>query len=408
MTLLYNLKLYYISAVSLLCIFLFSISLCTQAQTGPGGVGTNTGTAPLQLWLRADTITPVPANGTATNFTDASGNGRNATNSNGGAVGVRAVYQSNIVNTFPVVRFNGLNTTAGSQYDDAYTYNARTVFVVYRVSSTTQLNSDLAQVWGDYNPSQTQVSLDPRAGNLRGFSFDGAGATRARYAINAANVTGLAGNANTQQWAYDQFQVVMTEFENTQPMTNQRISTLASTFTTDHRFGGDLAEIIVYERTLNPAERIVVENYLSAKYNITLSQNDFYSHDAATAQPYFHQVVGVGKVTGTNVHLASASSLLEINAVSTISNNSYLFMGHNNGSLAAYTATNSAIGYERIPRAWRLDRTGTIGTVTFRVDISQLPLGTACQLAILTDGDGDFTSGATVTPLTQVGTSSIY
>ncbi|WP_291721656.1 T9SS type A sorting domain-containing protein [Bernardetia sp.] len=393
----------------LFTLLLAFLSFSAYSQTGPGGVGTNTGTAPLQLWLRANAITPAPADGTATNFTDASGHGRTAANSNGVGDGVRGLYQSSIANTFPVVRFNGLNTTAGSQYDDAYSYNARTVFAVYRTSSTTQVNTDLGQIWGDYNPSQVQIALDARTGgNNRGFSFDGAGAARARYGINAANFTGFAANTNTQQWTYNQFEVLSVEFENTQAMTNQRISTLASNFTIDHRFGGDIAEIIVYDRVLNPAERIVVENYLSAKYNVTLTQNDFYSHDAATAQPYFHNVIGVGKTTGTNVHLTSASSLLEINAVSTISNNSYLFAGHNNASSASYTTTNSVTGYERIPRTWRLDRTGTIGTVNFRVDVSQLPGGVGCQLAIFTDGDGDFTTGATVTNLTQVGTSSIY
>ncbi|WP_338815326.1 T9SS type A sorting domain-containing protein [Bernardetia sp. Wsw4-3y2] len=403
-------SLYRFKQTYLLSLFGIFLSFSLYAQTGPGGVGTNTGAAPLQLWQRADAIIPVPADGTATNFIDASGHARHSTNSNGGGNGVRALYQSNVANTFPIVRFNGLNTTAGSQYDDAYSYAARTVFVVYRASSTTQDNGDLAQVWGDYNPSQTQIALDARAGtNLRGFSFDGAGGTQARYAINGANFTGFAANSNTQQWTYNQFQVLSVEFQNTQAMTNQRISTLASNFTTDHRFGGDLAEVIVYDRVLNPAERIVVQNYLSSKYQgAALTQNDFYSHDATTAQPFFHNVVGVGKEIGTNVHLASKSSFVEINAVNTINPNSYLFMGHDNGAIGSYTATNSPAGYERVARTWRADVTGTIGTVTFRIDASQLPGGTACQLNILTDGDNNFSSGATITPLTQVGTSSIY
>ncbi|PIY11455.1 MAG: hypothetical protein COZ18_04000 [Flexibacter sp. CG_4_10_14_3_um_filter_32_15] len=391
---------------------LFSIFLCftSQAQTGPGGVGTNTAGAFLQLWQRADAILPIPADGTATDFLDVSGHNRHSTNANGAADGVRALYQANIANTFPVVRFNGLNTTAGSQYDDAYSYAARTVFVVCRASSTTQNTGDLAQVWGDYNPSQAQVALDPRGGgNNRGFSFDGAGATQARYSINGTNFTGFVRNSNAQQWTYDQFEVFSVEFQDTQTMTNQRISTLASNFKTDHRFGGDLAEVIVYDRVLNPAELIIVQNYLSAKYQTAaLAQNDFYSHDAVTAQPFFHDVVGVGRETGTNTHLASTSSFIEINAVSTINPNSYLFMGHDNGAIGSYTTTNAPAGYERVARTWRADVTGTIGTVTFRIDASQLPGGAACQLNILTDGDNDFTTGATITPLTQVGTSSIY
>ncbi|WP_338759441.1 T9SS type A sorting domain-containing protein [Bernardetia sp. ABR2-2B] len=384
--------------------------LIAQAQTGPGGVGTNTGVAPLQLWQRADAITPIPADGAATDFIDVSGHNRHSTNSNGGGDGVRALYQANIANTFPIIRFNGLNTTAGSQYDDAYAYAARTVFVVCRPSSTTQNTGDLGQLWGDYDPTQAQVAIDARGGgNNRGFSFDGSGGTQARYSINGANFTGFVGNSNVQQWTYNQFEVFSVEFQSTQAMTNQRISTLAQNFTTDHRFGGDLAEIIVYDRVLNNAERIIVQNYLSSKYQGTaLTLNDFYSHDAVTAQPFFHDVVGVGRETGTNTHLASTSSFVEINAVNTINPNSYLFMGHDNGNIGTYTTTNSPAGYERVARTWRADVTGTIGTVTFRIDASQLPGAAACQLNILTDGDNDFTSGATITPLTQVGATSIY
>lgn len=305
MKLLYTLKQIYLLS-------LFSIFLCftSYAQTGPGGVGTNTGGTPLQLWQRADAILPVPADGTATPFVDASGHGRNSTG------GVQATYQSNIANTFPVVRFDGTSMF----YDDAYTYAARTVFVVYRVSSTTQNNGFLAQLWGDYNPSNAHIAIDPRAGNLRGFSFDGAGATEGRYGINGANFTGFDEDLNTQQWTYNEFQVVSVEFQNNQAITNQRISTLLSTASVaGHRFGGDLAEVIVYDRVLNNAERIVVQNYLSSKYQGTaLAQNDFYSHDAVTAQPFFHDVVGVGRETGTNTHLASTSSFVEINAVSTL------------------------------------------------------------------------------------------
>ncbi|WP_375558740.1 T9SS type A sorting domain-containing protein [Bernardetia sp. OM2101] len=405
MNLLYHL---HIKRIVFVLSFFFFFS-AVEAQTGPGGVGTNTGAAPLQLWQRADAITPIPADDTATDFIDASGHNRHSTNSNGGGDGVRALYRSNIANTFPIVRFNGLNTTAGSQYDDAYSYAARTVFVVFRASNITQNTGDLAQLWGDYNPSQAHVAIDARNGNLRGFSFDGGGGEEGRYSLNGANFTGFAADLNTQQWTYGQFEVLSMEFQNNQTMTNQRISTLATLTTTDHRFGGDLAEVIVYDRVLNPAERIVVQNYLSSKYQGTaLTQNDFYSHDAVTAQPFFHDVVGVGRETGTNVHLASTSSFVEINAVNTINPNSYLFMGHDNGAIGAYTTTNSPAGYERVARTWRADVTGTIGTVTFRIDASQLPGGAACQLNILTDGDNNFTSGATITPLTQVGTSSIY
>ncbi len=311
-------SLYSSKLLFLLFPFIFLLCFSAHAQNGPGGVGSTTGTAPLQLWQRADAITPVPANNTPTPFVDASGHNRNS------ITGTQATYQSGVANTFPVIRFNGTSMF----YNDAYNYAARTVFTVYRASSVTQDNGDLAQLWGNY--PQAHVAIDARGGgNLRGFSFDGSTGQQARYSLSGANFTGFAQDINTQQWTYNNFQIATTEFQNTQNMTAQKISTLDPT--TGHWFGGDLAEVIVYDKVLNSAERIVVQNYLSSKYNVALTQNDFYAHDAANAQPFFHNVAGVGKLSATDVHLISASSLVEINGVN-LTNNAYLFIGHNNAS----------------------------------------------------------------------------
>ncbi|AFM04147.1 hypothetical protein Fleli_1748 [Bernardetia litoralis DSM 6794] len=387
----YTIKIYFPTLLFLI-IFLFSKS---YAQTGPGGVGTNTANTFLQLWQKADAISPIPADGTPTPFVDASGHGHNSVG------GVQATYHGGQANTFPIVRFDG----SSMYYDDAYSYAAQTVFIVYKASFSSQNTGYLAQLWGDYTPSEAHVALDPRSG-ARTFSFDGGGSSTASYGINGTALTGLFDNTATSdpRWSYDDFQLLTVEFQNTQAMTNQRISTLAANASVaNHRFGGDIAEVIVYNDVLNAAEQIIVQNYLSSKYDVALTQNDFYSHDATTAQPFFHEVAGVGKVTGSDVHLTSSSSLVEINAVSTINPNSYLFMGHDNASIGAYSLVNSPVGYERIERTWRIETTGTVGTVTFRIDASQLPGGSACQLNILTDGDNNFASGATITPLTQSG-----
>ncbi len=84
-------------------------------------------------------------------------------------------YQTGEVNTLPVVQFNG---ATGSQYlEDSMTYSARTVFIVYRVSSVFMNNGDLGQLWGNYAEG-VQVAVEPRAISPRGWSFDGAGSGR--------------------------------------------------------------------------------------------------------------------------------------------------------------------------------------------------------------------------------------
>ena len=153
MKLLYSCKLFF-------CLFFLLFCNTVSAQTGPGGVGSNNGLSNLQVWLRADAI-PTVANGTQVDFPDLSGNNRTATNAGGATVGVRATYLANQANTFPVVRFNGLNTTAGSQYDNAYNYSAQSVVIVYKVSSIApnpQQGDDLGQLWGDFRPSGIHVA----------------------------------------------------------------------------------------------------------------------------------------------------------------------------------------------------------------------------------------------------------
>jgi len=46
-------------------------------------------------------------------------------------------------------------------------------------------------------------------------------------------------------------------------------------------YGGYTSEIIIYREALVPAKRIIINNYLSAKYNIALSANDKYLGDNA-------------------------------------------------------------------------------------------------------------------------------
>jgi hypothetical protein len=62
-----------------------------------------------------------------------------------------------------------------------------------------------------------------------------------------------------------------------------------------HPFNGDIAEIILYNTALNDAQRIIVENYLSAKYNLPIA-NDYYT---AHAPAYTQDVQGIGTTDGT-------------------------------------------------------------------------------------------------------------
>ena len=70
-------------------------------------------------------------------------------------------------------------------------------------------------------------------------------------------------------------------------------------------FSGEITEIIAFNETLNLAERIIVQNYLAAKYGISLVANDFYTQDDAANGNFDHNVAGIGKASDDSQHTDS-------------------------------------------------------------------------------------------------------
>lgn len=78
---------------------------------------------------------------------------------------------------------------------------------------------------------------------------------------------------------------------------NHRIGNDSSTYE-PLNFRGDVAELLIYNRTLNAAERVIVENYLAAKYGEVLGANDVYTGDDLAKGDYDLDVIGIGSKTG--------------------------------------------------------------------------------------------------------------
>jgi len=180
----------------------------TLGSRGPAGVGDSTSN---MLWLRAEEIAGLN-DGDLVDLAweDLSGNDFHASQSNSSN---QPVYLENGINGKAAVRFDGVS----SYLENAYNYDAQTAFVVYSVNSSLQNTSHLGQLWGNYGDG-VQVAVDPRNGNLNGFSFDGTpqNVTKARYGINGNAFTGFVADGNTQPWSPDAGELVAAEFENQQ------------------------------------------------------------------------------------------------------------------------------------------------------------------------------------------------
>lgn len=340
--------------------FLSFICLSTSAQTGPGGVGAADGSSTLEVWLRSDQgvfndagVSLASDGQSVQQWNDQSGNGYNASQLNGGE---QPAFQTGEINGMPVIRFDGSNDSFNDDHSGLGGINARTIFVVYKVSSSLQQNTDLGQVWGYYEGG-AHIALDPRSANQRGWSFDGNGSNQGAYAINGNNEIGPFSNNNISQWSYDQPQVAFVEFNAQRTLSRQIIGDLVNP--AGHYYGGDIAEIIVFSNVLSDVQRLRVHNYLSSKYDLALgsASNTFF----ASGDPAYNQnmvVIGrdasgyeyAGSIgNGGGLYLAEANSGIDVN-------DEYVIAGHD-GSVNEVVSTDVAVpSSSRWKRSWYVER----------------------------------------------------
>jgi hypothetical protein len=195
-------------------------------------------------------------------------------------------------------------------------------------------------------------------------------------------------------------------------------------------FDGYIMEMAYYNTTAHStAERNRIESYLALKYSIDLDQ-DLIASDGitniwseATNLGYTNQVTGIG-LDGPSIFNQKQSistdeegmvsiglgSLEVDNASNTnnfVSDLSFLAWGNDGGTLS-YSPTGAPDQLNILGRVWKVQETGTVGSVKISVPGStssatvKLPLSTTVFL--LVDADGDFSSGATTTEMTLNGT----
>ncbi|HAA17749.1 MAG TPA: hypothetical protein DCP28_02855, partial [Cytophagales bacterium] len=374
----------------LVSVFLLGGPLAALAQQGPGGVAPANGSDNLVLWLRADSLTGLLSGDAVSSWPDMSGYGHDATQA---TAENQPRFITGALNGLPAVQLDG----ADDYFDDAHSYNARTVFIVYNFLDALQGTPDLGQLWGAYGDNY-HVAIDSRNTNLNGFSFDGANlnGTQAQFAFNGDPYGIFVSNDNSTPVTRNTYQLVTAEFDATGSLNRQVIGALIPNFSiSEHNYGGQILEIIVYDTVLTDPERIAVETYLAGKYNLTVA-NDAYGFDASHA----YDLAGIGRANDEVDDVASSSSVLSVSAgVGLDANNEFLFLAHQNGDLAWSTteAPDGGNNIERIAREWRVDETGELGDVTVQIDVAELasPAAGHTKYVLLVDGNGDFSEGAT-------------
>ncbi|MEQ9415300.1 MAG: T9SS type A sorting domain-containing protein, partial [Cyclobacteriaceae bacterium] len=368
----------------------------SSGNSGPAGVATTNGSSELEYWIDANS--GVSGTSPITAWNDLSGNGiTNTINGN-------PVLTTGALNGRSVITFDG----AGDRIQTNLSINAGTrpdlsiISVYVPVSST---NS--GTVWGESNGNYDRVLT--AANGLGGCTN---ATTNGSICINNASLF-PAGNSVITSVVFDEDVA-----SGSRAYTN---GTSVLTFTSNHAPGdgsnamqvgdagvggfipytGGIAEIIVLSNVVNTAKRIIIENYLDAKYHndgAPAFVNDVYTMDNSSNGNYDFEVAGIGQAAdGSNHRDGKGPGVVRMWNPNNLGNSEFLMWGHDNTVLTSTTTASPAdvdgtVIEERLSRIWRVSESGgDVGTVSLSFDFNSIggsPLGSNLRLLIDRDGDG--------------------
>ncbi len=403
-----------------LILFLTFFSPSLIAQTGPGGIGNNIGNSNLVLWLDANNVNLT--NGTTTNnWNDASGYGHNFNAGNG------AVFNTNSVNNFPSFSFNNSSNYFELAYQNRLSPNSFTIFSVARVASSGTYKAVLSNR-DDPSGTATRGFILYSRPNTNNWSF-WTGRDTFPWQTVEGNIN-TAGNWSSQMLRYNG-----NTNEKNLSINNNNYTTASQTMTINtsrpfrigagrnesntpnYYFNGNIAEIIMFDQLINDAQIIIIQNYLAAKYDFILSQNDLYNEDNAGNGNYDHDVAGIGRINSSNLHNDSqGTGIIRVLNPTNLDDNEFFIWGHDNGALQMNTGLNvPSIIKSRLLRTWRVSEISTsggsidVGNIDIRFDLTGITgvSNENLRLIVDTDNDGNFYDEIPISGAVNLG-SNIY
>jgi hypothetical protein len=377
----------------------------TFGYTGPGGVGDDSTNI---FWLNSNEISALSDDDNLVSWSDVSGN----TNDFSQSATFSPVYKTNIVNGFPVARFSKTNNRI-----------RKTSFTGFAESATTAIfvnknNGESGEAHVSYAASAAGGNdfLLFNSSNLQLFVNNSSVATGVSLNDNnwhIINASWRSSDGNYEIWK-----------DGTESATGSHASgatltdggTLAIAGEQDFVDGGyvdsqshtgDYPEVIMYNVYINTAQQIIVSNYLSAKYDISIA-NDFYTQD--DAGDFDFNVAGIGRATDGSFHADSqGNGIVRMLTPSSLNDDDYLFWGRNNQTSYSFS-TNTSNYKERITSNWRVSKRNDLGTVTVEVDMTGIDLSSkqsCAPLQLIVDNDADLLSPTTTYTLTNT-SGNIY
>jgi len=255
-----------------LLLLLISFPVFIFSQQGPGGVGATDGTGTLRYWIDANrgfVSTPTIS------WSDQSGKGVINTVSGNPVLSAAFLNNQNFV-TFN--RNDGTDLVMSNATINSVTYPQLDVYSVYYTDGTTSTGG----IWGEDNGNWDRFIFNEANIGCGSSVSDGSWCTpvagmfpantaiinRVRYKEDDPGGSNIQLNGST----------VFTFTANNGPQTSGNFA-IATIDIGGYALNGKIAEVIVFGSNRNNAEEIIINNYLSAKYNIALAANDVYRQD---------------------------------------------------------------------------------------------------------------------------------
>jgi len=195
----------------------------------------------IQFWFKADSL-GLNDNDYVSVWTDESGNYRDATQ---GTEASQPIFKTNVIGNLPACRF--ANDSLGHE---AVQYSSSTWFVVWSRNSATANDVVMiydaesyaylqySSLWYVYTSASTTVAMATGTFSLKSCVYDGV--NYQRYTNGSAEASQVGTGPGEYRYIGSGFGV----------------------------FGGDIAEIAIFDTNLSTADRQYVENYLNGKYSL--------------------------------------------------------------------------------------------------------------------------------------------
>jgi hypothetical protein len=260
----------------------------------------NVPTAGLQLWLKAD-------NGaSASSWADVSGNQNNFSQSNSSN---QPVFTSNAINGLPAMTFSGSSEYMSGPSGFANLTAGASVFVV--TSPTSVVNNARFFDFGNGETSDNIYLSESTTSNLNLYAYNGS--TASSVSASSAITTGQFQLLE----ALDSYPTTAEAFlyNNAALKASGAIGTLNNIARTgtfvgcDYNkalfFNGKIAEVLIYNTPLSPAQKAAVEGYLFARYALTVGTPVILPGNCVAAS---QQSVTINGDPGATVHYTTDGS----------------------------------------------------------------------------------------------------